>query len=62
MSTSEPATSTDFGNEELEQHGAPFRALYSHWEAHQWSPLDLDLTTDAESFAGLDDEAKQGFI
>lgn len=62
MSTSEPATSTDFGNEALEQHAGPFRSLYSHWEAHQWSPLELDLTTDAESFAGLDKEAKQGFI
>ena len=62
MSSAERTTPTDFGNDELEQHSGPFRALYNHWEAHQWSPLELDLKTDAESFAALDEEERQGFI
>lgn len=62
MSTSEQAPTTDFGNDDLEEHGGPFRSLYAHWEAHQWSPLELDLTIDAESFAALDEEKQQGFI
>ncbi len=62
MSTSDPTTAADFANEELEESGRPFRALYAHWEAHQWSPLELDLTTDAESFAALDDEGREAFM
>ncbi len=40
----------------------PFRALYEHWERHQWSALDLDLTTDAASFAALAPADRQGLV
>ena len=62
MSSTQQTRPADFGNDELEDHGGPFRALYSHWEAHQWSPLELDLTTDAKSYAVLDDDAREGFM
>ena len=62
MSSTEQAPSPSIKDEDLEQHGGPFRSLYAHWEAHQWSPLELDLSTDAASFAALDETARQGFI
>ena len=62
MSTFERTAPKDFGNDELEEKGRPFRSLYAHWEAHQWSPLAIDLTTDAASFEALDDEARHGLI
>lgn len=46
----------------IEEHGGPFRSLYEHWEANQWSPLDLDLSQDAASFDSLDPESQRGFI
>jgi ribonucleotide reductase beta subunit family protein with ferritin-like domain len=47
---------------DLEQRARPFRALYEHWERHQWSVFELDLKTDAESFAALDGPDQQGLI
>ncbi len=44
------------------ERGRPFLALYEHWERNQWSPLDLDLTTDTESFAALEEPQQEGFI
>ena len=46
---SEVETETSLG-----ERPRPFRALYEHWERNQWSVLDLDLETDAESFAALE--------
>ena len=57
--TAAPTTGED--EDELER-GRPFQALYEHWERHQWSPLEIDLSTDAESFAALDEESKHGFV
>lgn len=48
------------GEEALER-GSPFQALYEHWERNQWSPLELDLSTDAASFAALDEQSRRGF-
>lgn len=48
--------------QELEEQARPFKALYEHWERNQWSPLELDYSQDAASFAGLDSEAQQGMI
>lgn len=47
---------------ELEERARPFRALYEHWERNQWSPLDIDYTEDAKSFAALDEEQRRGFM
>jgi ribonucleotide reductase beta subunit family protein with ferritin-like domain len=47
---------------DLEQRPRPFRALYEHWEANQWSPLDLVLDEDAESFRALGEEEREGFL
>jgi ribonucleotide reductase beta subunit family protein with ferritin-like domain len=47
---------------DLEQRARPFRALYEHWERHQWSVFELDLETDAESFAALDSTDQQALI
>ena len=40
----------------------PFRALYEHWERHQWSPFEIDFSVDAESFATLDESARRGLV
>lgn len=40
----------------------PFRALYEHWERHQWSPLAIDFSVDAESFAALDETTRAGLV
>jgi ribonucleotide reductase beta subunit family protein with ferritin-like domain len=34
----------------------PFRALYEHWERHQWSPFEIDFSVDAVSFAALNEQ------
>jgi ribonucleotide reductase beta subunit family protein with ferritin-like domain len=49
-------------DQDLEERARPFRALYEHWERNQWSPLEIDYSTDAASFAALDEEARQGFV
>jgi ribonucleotide reductase beta subunit family protein with ferritin-like domain len=40
----------------------PFRALYKHWERHQWSPFEIDFSVDADSFAALDETARTGLV
>lgn len=52
----------DASAEALERQASPFRALYEHWERHQWSVLSLDLETDARSFAALDASDREGLI
>jgi ribonucleotide reductase beta subunit family protein with ferritin-like domain len=47
---------------DLEQRARPFRALYEHWERNQWSVFDLDLRTDAQSFAALDPHDQEGLV
>ena len=47
---------------ELAQDPRPFRALYEHWERHQWSPLTIDFSVDAATFAGLDEQTQSGLI
>jgi ribonucleotide reductase beta subunit family protein with ferritin-like domain len=49
-------------NDRLERVTSPYRALYEHWERHQWSSLALDLSTDAATFAALDEREQQGFV
>jgi ribonucleotide reductase beta subunit family protein with ferritin-like domain len=41
--------------QELAEGPRPFRALYEHWERHQWSPFAIDFSTDAASFKALAD-------
>jgi ribonucleotide reductase beta subunit family protein with ferritin-like domain len=48
--------------DELEQEASSYQALYAHWERNQWSPLDIDLLQDAETFAAMDEEDQQGFV
>lgn len=48
--------------EELAEGPRPFRALYEHWERHQWSPFAIDFSTDAVSFAALDEATRDGLI
>jgi len=40
----------------------PFRALYEHWERHQWSPFEIDFSVDAGSFAGLDETTRTRLV
>lgn len=47
---------------QLEREGGPARALYEHWERHQWSALAVDLRRDARSFAGLGTSEREGLI
>jgi ribonucleotide reductase beta subunit family protein with ferritin-like domain len=47
---------------DLGERPRPFRALYEHWERNQWSVLDLDLATDARSFAALDGTDQEALI
>ncbi len=56
------AVTAEREDQDLEERARPFRALYEHWERHQWSPLEIDYSTDAESFAMLEEEAKEGFV
>ena len=46
----------------LEERARPYRALYEHWERTHWGAYDLDLATDAASFADLSEERRAGFI
>jgi len=39
-----------------------FAALYEHWERHQWSPLAIDFSVDAATFAELDDETRERLV
>jgi ribonucleotide reductase beta subunit family protein with ferritin-like domain len=49
-------------NEELEQGATAYRALYEHWERHQWSALALDFTTDTQSFRALEADEREGLL
>jgi ribonucleotide reductase beta subunit family protein with ferritin-like domain len=46
----------------LEDGAQPLRAIYQHWERHQWSPYELDFATDAASFAALDEKRRQALV
>jgi ribonucleotide reductase beta subunit family protein with ferritin-like domain len=46
---------------DLEERARPYRALYEHWEANQWSPLELDFSVDRASFLSLSPDDQQGF-
>lgn len=46
----------------LEEEASPFAALYAHWERNQWSPLDIDLSRDAETFRQMAPEDQEGFV
>jgi ribonucleotide reductase beta subunit family protein with ferritin-like domain len=47
---------------ELTDGTRPLRALYEHWERHQWSPFTIDFSTDAASFAALDKPTRDGLV
>ncbi|HXH98327.1 MAG TPA: ribonucleotide-diphosphate reductase subunit beta [Gaiellaceae bacterium] len=60
MATDELKLTTE--DAELEETATPFSALYAHWERSQWSPLDIDFTTDAETFAAMSESDRHGFV
>lgn len=65
MATKDTSTAPGVDSEEiqdLEERARPFRALYEHWERNQWSPLEIDYSTDAASFAALDESDREGMI
>lgn len=62
MSIEEPPVEETRANDEMEREGGAWEALYAHWERHQWSALDLDFSTDAATFAALDEDEREGFI
>ena len=47
---------------ELAEGSRPFRALYEHWERHQWSPFGIDFSADAATFAALDEPTRDGLV
>ncbi len=48
--------------QELADGARPFRALYEHWERHQWSPFAIDFSVDAATFAALDEPTRAGLV
>jgi ribonucleotide reductase beta subunit family protein with ferritin-like domain len=48
--------------EEFVADPRPFRALYEHWERHQWSPFEIDFSVDADSFAALDEQTRTRLV
>jgi len=48
--------------QEFAANPRPFRALYEHWERHQWSPFEIDFSVDAASFAALDETTRTGLV
>jgi ribonucleotide reductase beta subunit family protein with ferritin-like domain len=48
--------------EEFVADPRPFRALYEHWERHQWSPFEIDFSVDAASFAALDEQTRTRLV
>ncbi len=48
--------------QEFAEGPRPFRALYEHWERHQWSPLAIDFSVDAATFAALDETTRSGLV
>jgi ribonucleotide reductase beta subunit family protein with ferritin-like domain len=47
---------------ELEENASPYAALYAHWERNQWSPLDIDLSTDRTTFLAMPKAEQEGFV
>jgi ribonucleotide reductase beta subunit family protein with ferritin-like domain len=52
----------EVGIQGLSDEPGPFRALYEHWERHQWSPFAIDFSADAASFATLDEPTRAGLV
>ncbi|MFN8222217.1 MAG: hypothetical protein U0R50_03100 [Gaiellales bacterium] len=52
----------DRSDDRLENEASSFNALYAHWERCHWSPLELDLSRDAETFAAMSPEEQNGFV
>jgi ribonucleotide reductase beta subunit family protein with ferritin-like domain len=48
--------------EELVERPRPFRALYEHWERHQWSPFAIDFSIDAATFEALDEATRRDLV
>jgi len=48
--------------EEAVRQPRAFEALYEHWERHQWSPLEIDLTADKAAAATLTEDEREGMI
>lgn len=42
----------------LDDYARALQAIYRHWEHHQWSPFAIDFTTDASSYAALDEQTR----
>jgi ribonucleoside-diphosphate reductase beta chain len=38
------------------------QTLYRHWEESQWNPWDIDLSTDREQWAAMDDRSLLSFV
>jgi ribonucleoside-diphosphate reductase beta chain len=38
------------------------QTLYRHWEESQWSPWEIDLATDREQWAAMDDRSLLSFV
>ena len=57
-----PASERDRSSDELDLRATPYDALYAHWERHQWSALEIDLTTDAASFEKLGESERAGLL
>jgi ribonucleoside-diphosphate reductase beta chain len=38
------------------------QTLYRHWEESQWSPWDIDLSSDREQWAAMEDRALVSFV
>lgn len=62
MNPPQQAIDLEAEQQDLEERARPFRALYEHWERNQWSPLVIDYSEDRETFQGLDQESRQGFM
>ena len=38
------------------------QTLYRHWEESQWSPWDIDLSTDREQWKAMEDRSLVSFV
>jgi ribonucleoside-diphosphate reductase beta chain len=45
-----------------EHHLHDPQTLYRHWEESQWSPWEVDLSTDREQWAAIDDRSIVAFV
>ncbi len=52
----------DLSDEQIEETASPYESLYAHWERTQWSPLELDYSTDAATFAAMSEHERDGFV